>query len=95
MPTGFLPIEDQGYLLATVQLPDGASLERTNAALQKAAEIARKVPGVENTLSHRGHLRARQQRDPRQFRRRLHHPERLELARQGRGSAAAVHQALS
>ncbi len=51
IPTGFLPIEDQGYLLATVQLPDGASLERTNAALQKAAEIARKVPGVENTLS--------------------------------------------
>jgi hydrophobic/amphiphilic exporter-1 (mainly G- bacteria), HAE1 family len=51
IPTGFLPIEDQGYLLATVQLPDGASLERTNNALQKAAEIARKVPGVENTLS--------------------------------------------
>ena len=51
IPTGFLPIEDQGYLLATVQLPDGASLERTNAALQRAAEIARKVPGVENTLS--------------------------------------------
>src|SRR5581483_8610917 len=28
VPTGFLPIEDQGYLLASVQLPDGASLER-------------------------------------------------------------------
>ena len=51
IPTGFLPIEDQGYLLATVQLPDGASLERTNNALQRAAEIARKTPGVESTLS--------------------------------------------
>jgi HAE1 family hydrophobic/amphiphilic exporter-1 len=51
IPTGFLPIEDQGYLLATVQLPDGASLERTNAALQRAAEIARKTPGVDTTLS--------------------------------------------
>jgi HAE1 family hydrophobic/amphiphilic exporter-1 len=51
VPTGFLPIEDQGYLLATVQLPDGASLERTNNALQRAADIARKTPGVESTLS--------------------------------------------
>ena len=31
VPTGFLPIEDQGYLLAAVQLPDGASLGRTQA----------------------------------------------------------------
>jgi HAE1 family hydrophobic/amphiphilic exporter-1 len=51
IPTGFLPIEDQGYLLATVQLPDGASLERTNAALDEAATLARKVPGVETVLS--------------------------------------------
>ncbi len=29
VPTGFLPIEDQGYLLVGVQLPDGASLART------------------------------------------------------------------
>jgi HAE1 family hydrophobic/amphiphilic exporter-1 len=49
--TGFLPIEDQGYLLATVQLPDGASLERTNAALDEASKLARKVPGVDTVLS--------------------------------------------
>src|SRR5436853_1882852 len=49
--TGFLPIEDQGYLLATVQLPDGASLERTNAVLDRAASIARKTAGVETVLS--------------------------------------------
>jgi hydrophobic/amphiphilic exporter-1 (mainly G- bacteria), HAE1 family len=51
IPTGFLPIEDQGYLLATVQLPDGASLERTHATLQQTAEIARKTPGVDKVLA--------------------------------------------
>ncbi len=30
VPTGFLPTEDQGYFIAAVQLPDGASLERTS-----------------------------------------------------------------
>ena len=40
VPTGFLPIEDQGYLIATVQLPDGASLERTQKALDQVSEIA-------------------------------------------------------
>ena len=49
--TGFLPIEDQGYLLATVQLPDGASLERTNEVLDRAATIARKTAGVDTVLS--------------------------------------------
>lgn len=51
IPTGFLPIEDQGYLLATVQLPDGASLERTNNVLQRVSEIAGKTPGVESALA--------------------------------------------
>ena len=41
LPTGFLPIEDQGYLLATVQLPDGASLERTNDALRRCRRRSR------------------------------------------------------
>ena len=39
--TGFIPIEDQGYLLAAVQLPDGASLERTHGTLQQVTKIAR------------------------------------------------------
>ncbi len=46
VPTGFLPIEDQGYLIAAVQLPDGASLDRTQSVLEKVSEIARKTPGV-------------------------------------------------
>ena len=41
VPTGFLPIEDQGYLIAAVQLPDGASLERTQKVLDRVSEIVR------------------------------------------------------
>ena len=40
VPTGFLPIEDQGYMIALVQLPDGASLERTQKTLDKVFEIS-------------------------------------------------------
>ena len=39
--TGFLPIEDQGYLLAAVQLPDGASLGRTQKSLEQVEHIAK------------------------------------------------------
>src|SRR6201997_920998 len=46
VPTGFLPIEDQGYLIAAVQLPDGASLERTQKVLERVSDIAQKTPGV-------------------------------------------------
>src|SRR5246500_885385 len=46
VPTGFLPIEDQGYLIAAVQLPDGAALDRTQEVLQQVSEIAQKTPGV-------------------------------------------------
>src|SRR6266571_2579645 len=45
VPTGFIPIEDQGYLLAAVQLPDGAALERTQRVLTQVSEIAGKAPG--------------------------------------------------
>jgi HAE1 family hydrophobic/amphiphilic exporter-1 len=51
LPTSFLPIEDQGYFLLGVQLPDGASLERTNRAMEKVSAIARNTPGVENVLT--------------------------------------------
>ncbi len=51
VPTGFLPLEDQGYLVVAVQLPDGASLERTNRAMDRASAQALKVPGVEYTVA--------------------------------------------
>jgi len=51
VPTGFIPIEDQGYLLAAVQLPDGASLERTQKVLDQVQEIASGVPGVDQIMT--------------------------------------------
>jgi hydrophobic/amphiphilic exporter-1 (mainly G- bacteria), HAE1 family len=49
--TGFLPIEDQGYMIALVQLPDGASLERTQKALDRVYEVSRKTPGVAQVIT--------------------------------------------
>ncbi|MFL6790741.1 MAG: efflux RND transporter permease subunit [Bradyrhizobium sp.] len=51
VPTGFIPLEDQGYLLAAVQLPDGAALDRTQRVLDQVSEVAGKAPGVEQVLS--------------------------------------------
>jgi hydrophobic/amphiphilic exporter-1 (mainly G- bacteria), HAE1 family len=51
IPTGFLPIEDQGYLLVAVQLPDGASLERTQTTLGQISTIARADPAVDHVVS--------------------------------------------
>jgi len=50
LPSAFIPLEDQGYLVLAEQLPDGASLERTNAVLHRVADIARKVPGVDQVI---------------------------------------------
>ncbi|MER8433851.1 efflux RND transporter permease subunit [Mesorhizobium caraganae] len=49
--TGFIPIEDQGYLLASVQLPDGASLGRTQETLQQISTIAKTTPGVDQVVT--------------------------------------------
>jgi len=51
VPTGFIPIEDQGYLLTAVQLPDGAALDRTQRVLDQVSEIAGKYPGVNQVIS--------------------------------------------
>ncbi|MEI6338765.1 MAG: efflux RND transporter permease subunit, partial [Verrucomicrobiota bacterium] len=49
-PTGFLPTEDQGYILIAVQLPNGAALGRSQAAMQALAAVVGKVPGVAETI---------------------------------------------
>jgi HAE1 family hydrophobic/amphiphilic exporter-1 len=51
VPTGFIPIEDQGYLLVAVQLPDGASLDRTQRVLDQVAELSSKTPGVDQAIT--------------------------------------------
>jgi multidrug efflux pump len=50
MPTGFVPSQDQGFLFATVQLPDAASLERTEEVMDKADNIARNTDGVAHVI---------------------------------------------
>jgi len=51
LPGAFIPNEDQGYLLIGVQLPDGASLERTGIALNQVSAIAQATPGVEHVVA--------------------------------------------
>ncbi len=46
LPTGFVPDEDQGYLFVNVQLPDAASMERTDAVCKQVEAILAKTPGV-------------------------------------------------
>lgn len=47
IPSTFLPVEDQGYFFVVVQLPDGASLERTNKVAEQVRDILEKTPGVD------------------------------------------------
>ncbi len=50
LPTGFIPNQDQGYALVIVQLPDGASLTRTQAAVDEAGRRVRGIPGIQATV---------------------------------------------
>jgi multidrug efflux pump len=49
-PVGFIPQQDKGYLLVTVQLPDAASVQRTDAVMAEIDEIIRATPGVAHTV---------------------------------------------
>jgi len=46
VPSGFIPAQDQGYLIIDVALPDGASLERTDAVIDRATNIILDTPGI-------------------------------------------------
>jgi multidrug efflux pump len=50
VPTGFIPAQDKGYFIVDVQLPYGASLERTDAVLRRASDTILQVPGVEHAV---------------------------------------------
>jgi multidrug efflux pump len=53
-PTGFVPQQDKQYLVAFAQLPDAATLDRTEEVIKRMSEIAGKHPGVENTVAFPG-----------------------------------------
>lgn len=51
VPTGFIPNEDQGYLVVSATLPGAASLQRTEAGMKKAVEVLKTVPGIQDVVS--------------------------------------------
>jgi hydrophobe/amphiphile efflux-1 (HAE1) family protein len=50
VPLGFIPQQDQGYLIAAVQLPDASSIDRTDAVVDRMSEIASKIEGIHDTF---------------------------------------------
>jgi hydrophobe/amphiphile efflux-1 (HAE1) family protein len=50
VPLGFIPQQDQGYLIAAVQLPDAASIDRTDTVVDRLSAIAAKIPGIHDTF---------------------------------------------
>jgi len=50
VPVGFIPEQDKGYLVLNAQLPDGASLDRTDKLIRQLSEIARQDEGVAHTI---------------------------------------------
>ena len=51
VPTGFLPTEDQGYMIVVAQLPDGASKDRTDAVMAKIQNVVSPMAGVEHVVT--------------------------------------------
>ncbi len=47
LPTGFLPLEDQGYLITAIQLPDASSQQRTREVIEQINQVFGETPGVE------------------------------------------------
>jgi multidrug efflux pump subunit AcrB len=54
-PTGFIPDQDQGYLLVNVDLPEGSSVQRSQDVLDQLSAIALKTPGVKSTMAVAGY----------------------------------------
>jgi multidrug efflux pump len=54
VPSGFVPAQDKQYLVGFAQLPDAASLDRTDAVIRRMSDIASKVPGVESSVAFPG-----------------------------------------
>ncbi len=54
VPVGFIPTMDQGYGIIAIQLPDGASLERTDTVVKQVMKIVGDTPGVQNSVGFAG-----------------------------------------
>ena len=54
VPAGFIPAQDQGYFIVVTQLPEGASLSRTDKVVQKISDLVREVEGVNAVVAFAG-----------------------------------------
>jgi multidrug efflux pump len=54
VPSGFVPAQDKQYLIGFAQLPDGATLDRTDEVIQRMGEIMKKNPNVEDAIAFPG-----------------------------------------
>ncbi|HWP20582.1 MAG TPA: efflux RND transporter permease subunit [Burkholderiaceae bacterium] len=54
VPNGFVPSQDKQYLIGFAQLPDGATLDRTDEVIRRMGDIMKQTPGIEGTLSFPG-----------------------------------------
>ncbi len=90
IPTGFIPAQDKGYLITAIQLPDGASLERTDAVVKRASAIILGTPGVSYAVAFAGFSGATRANSsnagaifigPKPFEERTHGPTAPELQR--------------
>jgi len=64
VPTGFIPPQDQGYLIVSAQLPDGASLARTDELVQEISRVALDTPGIRNAVAFAGFSGATRTNNP-------------------------------
>ncbi len=90
IPTAFIPIDDQGYLMLAVQLPEGASLGRTTDIAQMGDQGRARHPGRRSGHHRLRPFGARQQRRPLQRRRRLGDAEAVRGAAEGQGPGSPL-----
>ena len=64
VPTGFIPKQDQGYLIVSVQLPDSASLSRTTEVVEEMSKIVLGTPGVRHAVAFAGFFRCDADQQP-------------------------------
>jgi len=55
LPTGFVPVEDQGYLMIEIQLPDSAAIPRTEKVVSMVSKMVKDIPGVADVMSITGY----------------------------------------
>ncbi len=51
VPTGFIPTQDQGYVIVNVQMPDASSIERTNTVMTQLSDLALKTRGIQDAFA--------------------------------------------